>query len=178
MVSSSQDNDGEKRRDVASTGSKFLTSSLTKITLDATHRISKAATNLSTALFSTILLIPRTVSAQAIDGYGYPNLTSSNPTYDGFRAGPANASDSDGQKVLADVSNFLASSLHWAAFKSRADEIRGSGVQEYCIGNLSIALTSLGGAYQAGAAGATTLLTLLPTAGALIGTPVTELWVL
>jgi len=53
----------------------------------------------------------------------------------------------------------------------------GPNATEYCLGNLSLALSSLGslnGAEYGGAAGA---LSLLPTAGALIGSPTKELWV-
>lgn len=72
----------------------------------------------------------------------------------------------------------MATQLDWTSWRDRANEIRKSGSKAYCIGNLSLALNGLGAAYQAGAAGATTLLTLLPTAGALIGAPAKELWVL
>lgn len=157
---------------------KFLHYTLTKIVLDAHCRLCIVVTSLPAALSSAILLTPlRTVSAQAIAGYGYPYLSSDHPSYKGFVAGPADASDSDGQKVLADVDNAFGRSIHWLAWKHRVDEIRAGDPNE-CLGNLSIALTGLGGAYDAKSAGATTLLTLLPTAGALIGTPVTELWVL
>ncbi|KAH8796380.1 hypothetical protein BGZ57DRAFT_998130 [Hyaloscypha finlandica] len=46
-----------------------------------------------------------------------------------------------------------------------------------CVGNLSIALSEVGSAYAASSNGASTLLTLIPTAGALIGAPARELWV-
>ena len=47
-----------------------------------------------------------------------------------------------------------------------------------CVGNLSVALRQVGAAYEASSNGSTALLTLLPTAGALIGAPTKELWVL
>ena len=58
----------------------------------------------------------------------------------------------------------------------RAEVIRSSGSRESCVGNLSVALADVGAAYSAGAQGASTLLSLMPTAGALIGAPAKELW--
>ena len=66
------------------------------------------------------------------------------------------------------------------AWDKRGRLIRaGSGplVKEFCLGNLSIALQELGALRQAEYSGASGALSLLPTAGALIGSPTKELWV-
>ncbi len=77
------------------------------------------------------------------------------------------------------MNNFLAVNLRFFRdWQGRAHQIRMTGDRAYCIGNLSIALQELGAAYTAGSNGASTLLTLIPTAGALIGAPARELWVL
>ncbi|EMD01098.1 hypothetical protein BAUCODRAFT_135834 [Baudoinia panamericana UAMH 10762] len=110
---------------------------------------------------------------------GYYELNTSNPSYYGFTAAQV-GDDVDGFKVRADVQSLHSSgkSNNWTAWVQRSSQIRKYDNAEWCIGNLSIALSGLGSAYQASAAGATTLLTLLPTAGALIGAPTKELWVL
>ena len=53
----------------------------------------------------------------------------------------------------------------------------GSLARQFCLGNLSIALQELGALRQAEYSGAAGALSLLPTAGALIGSPTKELWV-
>ena len=54
---------------------------------------------------------------------------------------------------------------------------RGPNATEYCLGNLSLALRELGALNAAEYSGASAALSLLPTAGALIGSPAKELWV-
>lgn len=72
----------------------------------------------------------------------------------------------------------MATSIGFPNWQARAHAIRASGGPANCIGNLSIALGKLGAAYTASSNTASTLLTLIPTAGALIGAPAKELWVL
>ena len=71
-----------------------------------------------------------------------------------------------------------SSSLLYEEWADRGRRIRNAGSKEFCIGNLSVALDSLGAAYAAGSQGAGVLLTLIPTASVLIGAPAKELWVL
>ena len=54
---------------------------------------------------------------------------------------------------------------------------KGPNATEYCLGNLSLALRQLGSLNAAEYSGATAALSLLPTAGALIGSPTKELWI-
>ena len=63
-------------------------------------------------------------------------------------------------------------------WRLRGLEIRSGENRAQCFGNLSLALSEIGSLYQAGSSGASGGLTLLPTAGALIGAPAKELWVL
>ncbi|KAL8796440.1 MAG: hypothetical protein Q9182_007373 [Xanthomendoza sp. 2 TL-2023] len=65
----------------------------------------------------------------------------------------------------------------WGQRGNLIRQARGPNSTLYCLGNLSLALHELGtlnGAEYNGAAGA---LSLLPTAGALVGSPTKELWV-
>jgi hypothetical protein len=133
----------------------------------ASSRVLNSASNLQYALLSSIFVIP---GASA----DYPNLsnnTSSN--YNDFTQSQSNDS-----RVLADINNFIATSLGFPEWQARAHTIRASGGNAQCVGNLSVALGEVGAAYAASSNGASTLLTLIPTAGALIGAPAKELWVL
>jgi hypothetical protein len=89
-----------------------------------------------------------------------------------FVARPSNDS-----KVLADVQSLLTP-FTFGEWRRRGLEIRKGENRAQCFGNLSLALSEIGSLYQAGSAGASGALTLLPTAGALIGAPAKELWVL
>lgn len=106
---------------------------------------------------------------------GYPNLdnTSPNPSYHDFILEP-----SQDAKVRVDSVYFEDRKIGYPQWAHRAQKIRDAGSPVYCSGNLSVALMEVGAAYQASSNGSTNLLTLLPTAGALIGAPAKELWVL
>ncbi len=105
-----------------------------------------------------------------------PNATT--PSYNNFVAGPPpDVPPSDEEKVKADVNNFVATSIYYGLWVDRARQIRSTGRREDCVGNLSVAL-NVGAAYSAGMTGANTVLSLIPTAGVLIGAPAKELWVL
>ncbi|KAF2428630.1 hypothetical protein EJ08DRAFT_322086 [Tothia fuscella] len=83
---------------------------------------------------------------------------------------------SNSSKVVSDVGNrYELPNLD--TWRLRANRIR-SGNRVECLGNLSLALAQISPVYQAEAGGASGALTLLPTAGALIGAPAKELWVL
>jgi hypothetical protein len=109
---------------------------------------------------------------------GYTSLNDTPPTYNDFSAAPdAGWYPSDAQKIAADVQNFIATNMDYPAWLNRAHEIRKTGKRFDCVGNLSVAL-NVGQAYSSGMASANTLLSLIPTAGVLIGAPAKELWVL
>lgn len=142
----------------------FFAKALLRVLEDATHRCYIV---IGVALsFSTATAAPTAVP-------GYPHLNSSTPTYNDFTL-----NTSDSLTVLADSTYFIDRSIGFDQWRDRARKIRDAGSPIYCSGNLSIALTQVGAAHQASASGSTTLLTLLPTAGALIGAPAKELWVL
>ena len=70
--------------------------------------------------------------------------------------------------------------FYMSAWDDRGKAIRrGAGPlsTEYCLGNLSLALNTLGSLNAAEYSGEAGTLSLLPTAGALIGSPTKELWV-
>lgn len=72
---------------------------------------------------------------------------------------------------------WVQSWFNFTAFQQAGATIR-RGTQEQCFGNLSLALGSIGPIVSASSSGASGALTLLPTAGALIGAPAKELWIL
>ncbi|OWP04676.1 hypothetical protein B2J93_5695 [Marssonina coronariae] len=85
------------------------------------------------------------------------------------------APDADSQRERKSQGSGLSFSV--AQWDARGTTIRAGGTIEFCLGNLSMAidqLTRVNAAEYNGAAGA---LSLLPTAGALIGAPTKELWV-
>ncbi len=108
---------------------------------------------------------------------GYVN-TSSGIDYANFEAGPVpNPMPDTNDLVGADINSFLSATIDFQPWVERASQIRSSGNRGFCIGNLSIAL-AVGNAYAFGMASSNTLLSLIPTAGVLIGAPARELWVL
>jgi hypothetical protein len=113
-----------------------------------------------------VLLLPKVAAL-------YPLLDTSDPSYDLYIVSPSND-----RKVQADIRNFDSFEGTFPQWQARAQAIRGTSTQQYCTGNLSLALADVGAAYAASSNGASTLLTLIPTAGALIGAPAKELWVL
>ena len=63
------------------------------------------------------------------------------------------------------------------AWNNRGNLIRSGGATRECLGNLSYALATLGELNSAEYSGAAGALSLLPTAGALLGTPTKEMWI-
>jgi hypothetical protein len=119
---------------------------------------------------STALAIPIALGLLPV-AYAQDNATDINPDNDYI---PKTSND---PKVLADIET-IETALDFKRWKKRADNIRSGTSVSQCYGNLSIALSQIGNLYQADASGASGALTLLPTAGALIGAPAKELWVL
>ncbi|OAL47923.1 hypothetical protein IQ07DRAFT_108064 [Pyrenochaeta sp. DS3sAY3a] len=125
-------------------------------------------------VLGVILSLPAVTGAPApIPGYPHLDATNPNPSYHDFTL-----ETSLDPKVRVDSVHFEDRTIRFPQWVGRAQRIRGAGNPIYCSGNLSIALMEVGAAYQASSNGSTTLLTLLPTAGALIGAPAKELWVL
>lgn len=76
-----------------------------------------------------------------------------------------------------DAVNQVSGWFYLLDWDTRGDQIRsGHGTRE-CLGNLSLALASVGNLNAAEYSGASGALSLLPTAGALIGSPAKELWI-
>lgn len=165
---------GKTASESESHGLSFFSSSLCRIAVDASLRSYAIFHNIQSTLFSAIILLPKTFGAPApAPEPGYPLLDPPESSYLAFDATPSNETT-----VIADSKYFSDRSLQFAWWRNRAAEIRRSGDFALCTGNLSLALADVGAAYQTSSNGSTTLLTLLPTAGALIGAPAKELWVL
>jgi hypothetical protein len=124
---------------------------------DALKRTIIVITRLERRLFSLAVLVPVpfAVAAKTDDILGKP----SNDTV-----------------VASDISS-LGTLFDFEAWRSRGKQIR-QGTRDECFGNLSIALSQVGPVLSSETAGAAGALSLLPTAGALIGAPANELWVL
>ncbi|KAF2869416.1 hypothetical protein BDV95DRAFT_577273 [Massariosphaeria phaeospora] len=149
-------------------------SSLRHVAADATIRSQAVLVNLQTSIFGAILLLPKAFGTPLpVPDPGYPLLESPEHSYLEFEATPSNDTT-----VIADSLYFSDRTLQFRWWMSRAAKIRSSGDFARCTGNLSMALTEVGAAYQTSSNGSTSLLSLLPTAGALIGAPAKELWVL
>ncbi|KAF3480427.1 uncharacterized protein GIQ15_05774 [Arthroderma uncinatum] len=100
-------------------------------------------------------------------------IASVEPLNDPQISNDANGTD---PKVAADVFS-ITSLFNFEEWRSQGNNIRlGNRVQ--CFTKLSMALSNVGPIYQAGTAGSAGALSLLPTAGALIGAPAKELWIL
>lgn len=88
----------------------------------------------------------------------------------------ASLSPEQQQTLKNDIGGEIGSlSVFW--WSQRAQAIRSGGNDLECLGNLSLALTDLSNLLAAEYSGASGALSLLPTAGALIGAPSKELWV-
>lgn len=83
---------------------------------------------------------------------------------------------SDDPAVVSDIAH-ITGLFDFTSYRQVGAAIR-SGNREQCFGNLSIVLGALGPITTASGGGSSGALTLLPTAGALIGTPAKELWIL
>ncbi|KAK1835009.1 hypothetical protein QBC39DRAFT_299898 [Podospora conica] len=68
--------------------------------------------------------------------------------------------------------------FNFTSYRQAGIAIRSASTKRQCFGNLSLALGSIGPIASASSSGASGAMTLLPTAGALIGAPAKELWIL
>ena len=73
--------------------------------------------------------------------------------------------------------DYLVSLFSWRKWRGTANDIRNGVDRKQCLANLSLALSAFGPLVNAETSGSSGALTLLPTAGALIGAPTKELWV-
>jgi len=71
----------------------------------------------------------------------------------------------------------LVDPFSWRAWSQRVTDIRQNVTRNQCLANLSLVLSAVGSLENASTNGSSGALTLLPTAGALIGSPTKELWV-
>lgn len=71
----------------------------------------------------------------------------------------------------------LTGPFEWRSWNRRADDIRHNATRAQCMVKLNALLATIAPLEMASATGSSGALTLLPTAGALIGAPSKELWV-
>jgi hypothetical protein len=87
------------------------------------------------------------------------------------------AQQSNDSTVLSDVRS-MTGLFKFSEWRHRGSAIRSGATREQCYGNLSLALGQVGPLYSAETSGSSGALSLLPTAGALIGAATQELWLL
>ncbi|KAI0381946.1 hypothetical protein F5Y04DRAFT_280177 [Hypomontagnella monticulosa] len=90
--------------------------------------------------------------------------------------GASSSDPTDEAATAADVES-ITSLFNFDRWRQRGSDIR-SGTINQCFENLSQVLSNVGPIYAAENSASSGALTLLPTAGALIGTPAKELWML
>ena len=142
--------------EVEETKESFLPSSaLRYLGRDAVHRSKIICRRMGSSRMSLLALIPR-VSAALNATTGLTNTT--DPT-------------------VEDDVEFLVGMFSWRNWSATADAIRIGANRRQCLTNLSLILSTVGPLTQSETSGSSGALTLLPTAGALIGAPTKELWV-
>lgn len=141
--------------DVSHTSTLFQPRSVVKyFVFDTFGRIQRVSRSTPARIWYSLSLIPSVLAQE------------SSPTQS------TNCS-ADGNDVLP-MSELV---FHFSAWQKKAEKIRKGTDRVQCLQNLSAALGSVCPLREAENAGSAGALTLLPTAGALIGTPTKELWV-
>lgn len=142
-----------EKDDVSHTKTFFQPHSVVKyFVFDIFGRIQRVSRSIPTRLLYSLSLVP------SVSGQG---------------SGPTRNCSEDGNDVLP-MSELV---FHFSAWQKNAQKIRKGTDRLHCLQNLSAALGSVCPLREAENAGSAGALTLLPTAGALIGTPTKELWV-
>ena len=124
------------------------------IALDSLSRLRHVSSNISTRLLCGLSLLSG-AAAQEND--------------------PINGVNSS--TVAQDVLPMQELVFHFDQWRQNADRVRRGADRSQCLRNLHAVLATIGPLRAAENAGSSGALTLLPTAGALIGTPTKELWV-
>ena len=129
-----------------------LTSGGKQIARDLHHRLSFILSFLPSFSLSLAALIPRALAA-------------------------SNESASRSDPEIVKDAHYLADFFKWREWADVANNIRRNADRLTCNENLSVVLAAAGELEKATHGAANGALTLLPTAGALIGSPTKELWV-
>jgi hypothetical protein len=138
-----------------------LSSALFRITSDTSERCRSIISRLEYCAGGAISLLPRVRASGTGDPYA-----------SGF-----NTSLPETSQTSEDVAS-ITQLLDFQAWVHRGSLIRHGNDRLQCAGNLSIAIGQVGPLYAAETSGASGVLSLLPTAGVLIGAPAKELWAL
>ncbi|KAI4137528.1 MAG: hypothetical protein LQ341_005110 [Variospora aurantia] len=152
----------------ASFGSIICSDALYRI-----RRFNKGAQNLTVFAYS---LLPVAAAQAAGIQNSNPNTVLFTPT----ALDPESTRVPDSGSIQDDIDR-ATGWFFMSAWNERGNLIRqasGPNSTAYCLGNLSVALHQLGTLNSAEYNGAAGALSLLPTAGALVGSPTKELWVL
>ena len=144
---------------------------------DVLRRLQWLASQLNRPLALLLLPFPRAFAADPDPLYyaAPPNTDLFTPTII-----PPGATFTPQPPTLQEDIDHESGWFYIKAWINRGNLIRsgtGPNATAYCLGNLSLAVGSLGNLNSADYSGAAGALSLLPTAGALIGSPTKELWV-
>ena len=142
--------------EVEETKESFLPSlALRYLARDAVHRSIIVCRRIGSSQTWLLALIPR-VSAASNATQGLANTT---------------------EPTVENEVEFLVGMFSWRNWSATADAIRIGANRRQCLTNLSLTLSTIGPLTASETSGSSGALTLLPTAGALIGAPTKELWV-
>ena len=139
---------------------------LDSITVDAFRRSGVICRRLGSQLSFLLIGFPMTI-ASPIGSLSFEDSAALN----------ASTAADNSTNASEDVKH-LTGALDWRTWNQRADGIRHHTDRTQCMVNLNAVLSALGPLEQASANASSGALTLLPTAGALIGAPTKELWML
>ena len=136
------------------------------IAADTIHRSAIICRRLGSNLSFLLLGVPRAI-ASPIDTLSLGNSAALNAS-----------TVADNSSNPAEDVKYLTGAFNWKYWNQRADGIRHHVDRTQCMVKLNAVLSVIGPLEQASTNASSGALTLLPTAGALIGAPTKELWML
>lgn len=132
------------------------------ISMQIIRRLMRVATSIQAVSIFLLTFLPRVAATNETGSLDY---TARQPF------------NNEADEVKSDIES-MVTLFHFKSWIHRGRQIRDQNDRAHCIGNLSLALSQVGPLTSYSSQGASGALSLLPTAGALIGAPAKELWVL
>ena len=136
------------------------------ISVDAIHRSRIICRRLASHVSFLLIGIPRAIASPI------------GPLSLDYSAALNASAAADNSTNPAEDAKQLTGALNWESWHQRADGIRHHADRTQCMVKLNAVLSAIGPLGQASTGASSGALTLLPTAGALIGAPTKELWML
>ena len=139
---------------------------LNSIAADALHRSGVICRRIGSHFSFVLIGIPSAI-ASPIESLSFENSAALNAS-----------TAADNSTNPAEDVKYLTGAFDWKYWNQRADGIRHNVDRTQCMVKLNAVLSAIGPLEQASTNASSGALTLLPTAGALIGAPTQELWML